>query len=257
MEQPKLFYNPEGVEMTEKTPHKLVLTDRVIDFTLERRTARRKTISIYIDKTGAVLVRTPAGVSVRAARDFVERKADWIERKTSEARGNLIERAFVSGESIDWLGRTIPLVLENAALSRVSRAVFKDGALIVRVPPALAGEERSAWIKRALRLWYLPRADTRLRSLAAGLADETGLKPRTVRVKNLKSSWGICRGDDISLNWRLIMAKPDLAEYVIYHELCHLKHKGHSRVFWSAVGSFVPDYRRRRQELKKLDFDWI
>ena len=156
-----------------------------------------------------------------------------------------------------FLGRALPLRVESAQIKRVRRPVFEEGALNLLVPAELAPDARTEFIQRCLRLWYRPRAEKRLRETAFELAGTTGRAPAAVKVKDLRSSWGICRGDNISLNWRLVMAPLELIEYVVYHELCHLEHRGHGQDFWRALSEFVPDYKDRRRALRDIDLDWI
>lgn len=230
---------------------------------IERHAGRRKTISILVGRNGDVTVRTPLRTPAREIDAFLSQKAGWIERKTAEARARRRERHFITGETVPFLGREIPLVVETGLSRRVARARFLNGSLSVTVPYeiAAAGDapsaERAVWVQRSLSLWYRPRARNRLEQMAADLAAANGYSPETVRIKALRSSWGLCRGNHISLNWRLIMAPETLIEYVICHELCHLRHKGHDATYWTSVEALVPDYRERRKALKGLDCDWL
>jgi len=78
------------------------------------------------------------------------------------------------------------------------------------------------------------------------------LIPRGLRIKTLKSRWGSCGPhNDINLNWLLMLAPPVIFEYVVIHELCHIKHKNHSKEFWHLVADHMPDYLQHRQWLKQ------
>ena len=87
------------------------------------------------------------------------------------------------------------------------------------------------------------------------ISEHTGLVPLTVKVRNYKSRWGCCdiKGN-ICFNYKLFMLPQSLREYVIIHELCHLKHHNHSAAFWGLVELYLPDYKRLRRELKNFDF---
>nr|WP_305906692.1 M48 family metallopeptidase [Methylomarinum sp. Ch1-1]MDP4519390.1 M48 family metallopeptidase [Methylomarinum sp. Ch1-1] len=78
------------------------------------------------------------------------------------------------------------------------------------------------------------------------------LYPRSIRIKTQKSRWGSCGiHDDINMNWLLIIAPPAVMEYVVVHELCHIRHRNHSQDFWQLVEDHLPDYRRHRNWLKQ------
>lgn len=235
----------------------LVVDDQTIRFTLERRANRQRTVAIKVSRAGQVRVLTPPRMPMAAVREFVSNKALWIAKHTAAAEQRGEKRLFVTGETVPYLGRELLLIIKPADIKRARCPVFKDGVLTAQVPAATVGEERTEFVTRCLRLWYRPRAEKRLCATALELAGRTGHEPAAVKVKDLKSSWGVCRGDNISLNWRLVLAPPALMEYVVYHELCHLLHRGHGQDFWRALSEFVPDYKERRRALNDIDLDWI
>ena len=112
--------------------------------------------------------------------------------------------------------------------------------------------DRADRARRSLEKWSRPRAKSVMNRFFGRWSAKTGLKPKIIRVKELKRSWGVCTRDNISINWRLIMAPAPLIEYVVVHELCHLRHKNHSPAFYATLASFLPDYKERRKELKRL-----
>ena len=235
----------------------LVVKDQTIRFALERRPNRRRTLAVKVTRKGRVVVLAPPQTPPAVIRDFVTDRAAWIDKQIAAAGKRLVEPLFVTGETVPFLGRALPLRVESAQVKRVRRPVFEGGGLTLVVPPELVGEARIEFIQRCLRLWYRSRAEKRLRETTFELAGKTGQTPVAVKSKDLKSSWGICRGDNISLNWRLVMVPLELIEYVVYHELCHLEHRGHGQDFWQSLSEFVPDYKNRRRALKDIDLDWI
>jgi len=85
-----------------------------------------------------------------------------------------------------------------------------------------------------------------------------GLAPRLIRIKRMRSRWGSCGPQgDINLNWILAFMPPEILEYVVFHELCHLRHRNHSQAFWSLVATRIPDWRRRREWLKREGGYWV
>lgn len=224
-----------------------------ISYMLERSRKRRRTIAIHVGESG-VTVRAPQASSVQAIRELVRGKAPWIIKKLTQAqaRADLTARRFVDGEVFKFLGRDYPLVIKEAPLKRAVAARFSGGCLMIKIAPELNEEERADWARDALKKWYLPRAKSYITKATAARAASTGMTPNLVRVKSLASSWGVCTRENISFNWRLIMAPPELIDYVIVHELCHLKHKNHSPTYYAAVAAILPDYKERRKELRRL-----
>ena len=117
----------------------------------------------------------------------------------------------------------------------------------------LSGDERYDLIRRAFVRWYRSRADERLRELVDRWRPRLAHaeKPR-VLVRDQRQRWGSCSPDGtLRFNWRSMMVKPMLAEYVVVHELAHLTHRNHSPEFWALVSSVMPDAERRRQALRE------
>ncbi len=218
-----------------------------------RSAKRRRTISISIRDAG-VIVRAPLKTPLAELDELVAAKADWIAAKLEEeaARARWATKTYASGEPCKFLGREYPLAVREAPVKRIKTAAFAGGCLAVEVPFGLDGQARAIWVRASLEKWYRPRAKSAIDKVCARWTAETGLSPVLIRVKELRRSWGVCTRDNISINWRLVMAPPALIEYVVVHELCHLKQKNHSRAFYDLLGSHLPDYKARRRELKRL-----
>lgn len=109
-------------------------------------------------------------------------------------------------------------------------------------------------LRLEILLWQKKQARRIFRERMDFWAAQLGVKYRKLAPSNPRRQWGSCSArDDIRINWRLIMAPPELLDYVIVHELCHVTHKNHSRRFWNFVASVMPDWKSRRIELRKLD----
>lgn len=113
-------------------------------------------------------------------------------------------------------------------------------------------EEHSAAIKDALIRWMKKQSKVQVEHWVKQHAERKQLFPQTIKIKTQKSRWGSCGiHNDININWLLIIAPPEILEYVVVHELCHIKIRNHSAHFWALVGEHLPDYQQRRQWLKK------
>jgi len=106
-------------------------------------------------------------------------------------------------------------------------------------------------IRKLLQDWYLDRASEKLEQKTVKYAQQIGVQPSKIRVREYKSRWGSCRvRGEVSYNWRIIISPNPVVDYVVVHELCHLIHHNHSKQYWNQVRSIVPDYQSKRDWLK-------
>ena len=217
-----------------------------IEFEVKYR--RRKTMSIQIDRTGAVSVLSPMGISEAFIRKQVCSKANWIIKKLTDlahSAETITKRQFKTGQAFLFLGDTYLLYI---AIEKTLKGVFVlDGVLYIRTT-----RDEEGHIKKLLYKWYRQKAEEILLQRLEIFAQKTGLQPQLVKVKEQKKRWGSCTfSGNIYLNWRLIMAPLAVIDYVAVHELLHLAHHDHSKYFWQKVEKCMPEYRQRKQWLKK------
>lgn len=207
---------------------------------------RRKTTALKI-KNGEVSIHIPKRLPIAIARHFVQQKTPWIQQKLQElAHQPLPKRHFISGESLLYLGKKYKLQLvlseRKTTTIKTAQAIEIHGRLNNLSPAA---------IRAKLITWYKQQATLYLRSQTTSLADKTGLFPRSITVKTYKARWGSCGiQGDIQYNWKLMLAPPDIIDYVIIHELCHLEQHNHSAAFWQLVSTHCPDFKTARLWLK-------
>lgn len=196
--------------------------------------SRRRTLTITVSE-GEVVVRAPLGASDELVGRFVAEKEGWILKKIEEQ---------TSGEFADVAeGKTL---LDDGVRKPVkygaARSEEKGGEFFLKNEKAVR-----PFFERT-RCLFLPDE-------VFELSRRTGMMPADVSVRDFKARWGCCDADGrIRLNWRLVMLPPALREYVLIHELCHLKEMNHSAAFWKLVGKHCGDYRQRRRQLKKYSF---
>lgn len=221
-------------------------------YSIERSTRRKKTISILIRPDRVIVVRAPRHVTVKYIEQLVQRKAEWIvgKLKTVNSMPKPLSRNYQGGEQLSYLGKTVKLFV-GTSKDNIGNIEYEDGRITVFLPEHTAEESMPSHIKVLLQRWYIAEADKTINRLVAKYSDITGLIPNKVTIKNLKSSWGSCTGrDDLGFNWRLVMAPLPVIEYVVAHELCHIKEKNHSKNFWSLLGRYIPDCKDARNQLK-------
>ncbi len=211
------------------------------------RTNRKKTVSIQVGR-GRVRVIAPKRLPERQIRQILERRGPWIQAKLEIQQSLPGPREYVSGEPFTYLGRTYSLKVLRGFPPGVK---LKNGTLAVSVPRPPAAGEGGRGVRDQLKAWYWTRADRHLREKTRARAQALDVTPGSVSLKNYRSRWGSCGvHGDIRYNWRIIIAPPGIVDYLVVHEVCHLRHLNHSSAFWACVESQYPDYRECRAWLK-------
>jgi predicted metal-dependent hydrolase len=223
----------------------------IIDYTVVRSSRRRKTMAIRADIRHGVVVLAPTATPTGWLDDFVRERSRWISERLADAPPARAPRQFATGETLPYLGQEITIVAQLAAVE-TPRLKLVGRRLSLSVPNVTDGSERRAAVEAALAGWYKRRAGERLRASVERWSAIIGETPRRIVVGDQRSRWGSCAADGtLRFNWRIVMAAPLLMDYVVVHELAHLKQRNHSRAFWAEVEVIMPDYRLRRAQLKE------
>jgi predicted metal-dependent hydrolase len=217
----------------------IALGEHWVEFRFLRR--RRRTIGLTVDARG-LTVAAPKRVAWRDIESFIRDKERWILDKLQEWAG--APRAQVlelrSGETLPLFGEQHVLEVCDGG-----RAVRREaGRLVVSAPaPRRVAEILVGWLKDAALETLVPRVE----HFAAAL----GLPAPAVELSSARSQWGVCtEGGPIRLNWRLVHLEPRLADYVVAHEVAHLREMNHSKRFWAQVGALYPAWREAREQLE-------
>ena len=224
--------------------------DSTIEYEVRRSQRRKKTIQITVDGSG-VQVAAPWATPDTELRAIVRKRAPWI---LTHASGALLEAApkrFVSGETLPYLGRNVRMVVAESSV-RAPQIRFDHWRFQVSVPQGLKDDERFEGIRRVVVEWYRGRAADRVQSSVDRWWPRLGQEdcPR-VLIRDQRQRWGSCASDGtLRFNWRAVMLEPSLLEYVVVHELVHLRVKNHSSEFWGQLSKSMPDAQRRRQRLR-------
>lgn len=247
-----------------------------IAFTL-RRSAREKTVSIAVEPGGDVVVTAPRAAAVERIRGIVLAKARWIvdRRRRVEGLDPAPTREYESGETFLYRGRQHRLLVATEGV--VPEVKLTHGRLHVRLPARTPASRRAAAVEDALVAWYRTRADAKLpelvtrcvQRLSGRFPGRPGITPTraprpsppapgtvatfSLAIVDQQKRWASCSAaGQIRLNWRLIQAPTRLVEYVVLHEVTHLRVPSHDEAFWAALGALLPDYERRREDLRRL-----
>jgi predicted metal-dependent hydrolase len=225
--------------------------DALIEYEVVRSRRRRRTIEISLDAQQRVRVAVPLRTRPDEVRDVVERRAGWIERRRLEAPP-APHLDLMTGECLPYLGRLVRLIVERTERKRAT-ARLDDGLLRVALPRRVPDEERRAATERALVKWYRGAAAEHLDGRVERWAAAGGRAPVRVLVRDQRHRWGSCAPDGtLRFNWRIVMAPPQVVDYVVVHELAHLRVPNHSSMFWGEVERVLPEYREARAVLKQV-----
>lgn len=214
-----------------------------IPYTLTR--ARRRTLAIHIHPDGEVEVRAPLRLGKARIEAFVREKAPWIRKKQAEAQARAAlrrEARLEPGQTVTLLGQEYRLVFSGSGSvpGPAGEVLFLAGETQEELRQSLAEA------CRAIARDYFP-----LR--AEELAKKWGFSFQGVSVTGARTRWGSCSGKNhLNFSFRLCWASPAAADYVILHELAHTREHNHSPRFWAIVEGYLPDYRRREEELRQL-----
>ena len=222
-----------------------------IEYEVLRSKRRRKTVRMAVDARG-VQVTAPWTTPNNLLEAFVEDQAPWIlEHIHDEPPATGLQR-FATGDTLPYLGRNVRVIVEPADV-RSPEVRFDHWRFRITAPKALGDEERDQSIRSAITGWYLHRATERLEAAVERWRRRMGLGDKSrILVRDQRRRWGSCAFDGtLRFNWRLVMLKPDLMEYVVVHELAHLTHRNHSKDFWSLVSELLPDAQQRRHQLRE------
>ncbi len=203
------------------------------------RRARRYVLRLRPDGTARVTI--PRGGSAGEARRFAARNAGWLERQLLRHALHTQPKPWVAGSELLFRG-------ERVKLERVSNG---EGWSLRLAEQAINARPDSGDLRRDIErhLWRLAKRELPPRVLE--LAAQHGLTVRKVMVRNQRSRWGSAsRRGTISLNWRLVQAPETVCDYLIIHELAHLKEMNHSTRFWREVARMCPGYREAERWLK-------
>jgi len=220
-------------------PETTVLDGQAISYHLIRRRGRRR-ISISIDERG-LRVGAPLRASTREIESVLREHARWVLRKLDEWQScRAPPLRWADGETLMLHGKTIELRIDPC-----SRGAHLEAGCIRVAQAAPERIARSVTVK--LREYALADFSERVERYVPLLE----VRQPHVRLSNARTRWGSCHANgSVLLNWRLIQMPPRLIDYVVVHELAHLREMNHSPRFWAVVGGMIPDYVARRAEIR-------
>lgn len=220
--------------------------DHRLNIQLIRSKKRRKTISLRIKEDGRIVLYVPYHTPKGEIEGFIKEKESWVIRKISEKERSTkeTEKAFTPGETFLYLGESYPLEIRESD--------HQEPPLKLSFGKFILGQEHIEEARDLFIHWYKREAKERLADRVDYYSRRLQLFPEGVKITSAKYRWGSCsRGNRLSLSWRVILAPLSIIDYIVIHELVHIKEKNHSGRFWGYLESFLPDYRKQRLWLKE------
>jgi predicted metal-dependent hydrolase len=208
-----------------------------------RRSDRRRTLGLTVERDGSLVLSAPPDVADTRLERFARQKRFWIYEKLAAKEAlppALPVRKFVTGEGFPYLGRSyrlqlvanldVPVKLETGRFKMRRDEVARGRVTMVR--------------------WYTAHAQPWLTARVARYAGRARVAPGVVAVQNLGFRWGSCgKGGRLYFHWQSILLPPSIVDYIVVHELVHLREPHHTPDFWRAVERAMPDWEPRRRSL--------
>ncbi len=217
-----------------------------LDYHLIRSKKRRRTVSLQIKEDGKIVIMTPYRTPKSEIERFIEGKQSWIAEKLSEKerRAKEVEKTFLPGEKFLYLGEWYPL--------QVRGGDHKEPPLRLSFGHFILDKDRVEEARDLFIGWYKKEAEEKIAERIDYYSRRVHLFPKGVRITSAKSRWGSCSRDNrLFFSWRIIMASLAVIDYILIHELVHIIEKNHSKKFWAALESILPDYRKHRLWLRE------
>jgi len=205
---------------------------------------KRKSIALIVEPDGRLVVRAPMRISDADIKRLVKQKERWIREKQKQVKDKSTQskpKVYMNGEEFLYLGKSYQL------------------KIVADLNPTLVLSRKFYLSRRALSKaeiafteWYREQARAVITERVKLYATRHGFKYRKIRITSARTRWGSCSSmGNLNFTWRLVMAPPEVIDYVVVHELAHLRVNNHSKEFWKQVEGIMPDYKQRLKWLKE------
>lgn len=233
-------------ELVSRDVHRIALGEASIDYVLLRRRGRRG-VGLKVDEAG-LTVSAPSTLPVAKIEVVIRESAAWVIRKVREWSARQVPRVlWQDGAPLPFLGGHLVLRLREGGRLHAERA----GDELLLKAPALATD---AAVRNTVVTWYKRFALPYLQERVGVHCERSAIEPPRLMLSSALARWGSCNTRrEVRLTWRLVKAPEPLVDYVICHELAHLRHMNHSRAFWAEVERQCPGHRALRKQLLATD----
>ncbi|MBE3552490.1 MAG: M48 family metallopeptidase [Kyrpidia tusciae] len=225
-----------------------------LEYTLIYR-PNKKRLTLRVGWDGTIRVSAPLGVAIETIEEFLRQKAKWILVKRTEfarLRASVPQKTYSPGDVFHFLGEPYPLQIKETFTGTPGSLRLTEGHFYAEINPSWDAETRRERLSHLFREWYHRAGYHWALHRIAVYGEKLRCFPEKVAIRDQKTRWGSCTSKGaIYLNWRIFMAPPHVVDYVIVHELAHLRHFDHSPRFWELVESALPTYADAKAWLKE------
>ncbi|MFS0558214.1 M48 family metallopeptidase [Brevibacillus sp. 179-C9.3 HS] len=217
------------------------------------RSDRRKTVSISVNQHGVEVI-APSHAEEQAIQQLLHRKGVWIRTQLlhfEEMQHHSLQRKFVSGEKLPYLGRQYRLKVEKTTDIQEPKLSFYHGQFRVQLPHDICEYQHRDVIMPVYIDWVKHRGCVFAKDRINRFTIKFSHQPKEIVIKDQDQRWGSCTPvGNILLNWRIFLAPASIVDYVLVHELVHLQHMNHSKDYWDTVRMLLSDYEEKKEWLR-------
>jgi predicted metal-dependent hydrolase len=214
---------------------------------------RAKYIKLVMGIEGLNVVK-PYRVSLEEVDEVLNRKRNWIYKHYHEflsMRVDAVKRNWETGESVLFRGENYNIKIFTHK-EKTPRIHFNGKSFDVFIDGTIDEESRKSIIERAFKKWFIRIAGEVYKERVDYYAKIIGLSYKDIKIKEQKTRWGSCSGKkNLNFNWKVILSPMWVLDYVVVHELCHLRYMNHAKEYWAMVERYMPDFKKAQEWLKK------
>jgi hypothetical protein len=220
-----------------------------------RESSRATRVTLKVKPDRSVEVIAPPGTDPSFCHAFVREKSDWIfKHLVASVRPVPAHHRYRDGDILQYQGKPVKISVERGSIKVTTS--YKEGMLLVKIPDNTPPDLEEMYIRSAVKQVFELILAADLPRMVDKYAKVLNVPAPRVKLRLQKSKWGVCTPHGITFNIRLGFAPPEVAEYIVVHEICHLVHHNHSPAFWGLVERLLPDYRARKERLKQEGHLW-
>ena len=243
--------------MTERLHQKAVIINQIpFEYTLLRSKKRRRSLALAVEPENQIIIRAPWRTSLNEAEAFLHKNHAWILKHHAFLKERPQAKSihqWEDGELIPYLGKFYPLHIIDESFGK-ARVHLHDDRIVLHLPLVTDDTLKASLIEKTMIQWYKTRTREIVESRIHDWAEKLGVRFNQLIISSPHKRWGSCNWrNDIRINWRVVLTPIEAIDYLIAHELSHVKHKNHSERFWRLLGSVMPDHEERQQILRKLN----
>jgi predicted metal-dependent hydrolase len=223
--------------------NKVKYNSKIIEYEIVR--SKIKNLYIHV-RDNKVIVKAPIKMKQSEIEDIVDRKKKWIYEKINQ---NVVEN-YKDGNTVKILGKDF--LLQVQFLKDIKPILeLNESDVVISLPLERKNRNNTQIIKDLINNLYMKVAEKEVAMAMMVVTRIVGIKPNKYRIKRLKTAWGTCtQNKNITINSELMKYDRQVIQYVVLHEICHLKYMNHSKEFWNMVEKYMKDYKEVRSKLK-------